>query len=65
MASFAQNIRKIRGEAISGPEMREAIAEAITQAIELDLSGGDSLLLGVERIGTTDSYTLVIGAPST
>lgn len=32
MATFEENLRKIRGEAIYGPEMRAAIAEAITQA---------------------------------
>ena len=32
MATFEENIRKIRGEAIYGPEMRTAIADAITQS---------------------------------
>lgn len=32
MATFQQNLAKIRGEAIYGPEMRTAIADAIEQA---------------------------------
>ena len=32
MATFEQNLAKIRGQAVYGPEMREAIAEAIEQA---------------------------------
>ena len=31
MATFEQNLAKIRGQAVYGPEMREAIAEAIEQ----------------------------------
>ena len=34
MATFSQNITKIRGGAILGSEMRTAIAEAIEQASE-------------------------------
>lgn len=32
MATFIENIAKIRGQAIYGPDMREAIAEAIEQS---------------------------------
>lgn len=31
MATFEQNLAKIRGQAVYGPDMREAIAEAIEQ----------------------------------
>lgn len=64
MASFTQNIRKIRGEAISGPDMRTAIADAITQAMNLDLSGSDVLILSTERIGASDDYVLVVYSPN-
>ena len=39
MASFIENLRKIRGEAVYGQEMRTAIADAIEQAIDLDING--------------------------
>lgn len=39
MASFLENIRKIRGEAIYGMDMRAAIAEALEQSVDLDISG--------------------------
>ena len=39
MASFNENIRKIRGEAIYGRDMREAIAQGLEQLpTELDAS---------------------------
>lgn len=39
MASFTENIAKIRGQAVYGPEMRTAIADALMQALELDIDG--------------------------
>lgn len=35
MATFQQNLAKIRGEAVYAPEMRDAIAEALEQSIEI------------------------------
>ena len=45
MATFIQNIRKIRGQAIYGPEMRDAIAEAIQQTMSLDVEGSEDVVL--------------------
>lgn len=39
MASFSENIAKIRGQAVYGPEMRTAIADALMQALGLDIDG--------------------------
>lgn len=39
MASFSENIAKIRGQAVYGPEMRTAIADALMQALGLDVDG--------------------------
>ena len=39
MASFSENIAKIRGQAVYGPEMRTAIADALMQALRLDVDG--------------------------
>ena len=54
MATFDENLRKIRGEAIYGPDLREAIAEGITQA------GGDILVkidqYKTEVTNTTNQY---------
>ena len=41
MATFAQNIGKIRGDAVYGPEMRTAIADAIMQSVNVDISKED------------------------
>lgn len=62
MATFAQNIRKIRGEAIYGPEMRTAIAEAIQQTMNLDIeASGDMVLFDLIPIqDTPGDYTLEI-----
>lgn len=38
MASFEQNIRNIRGEAIYGMEVRSAIADAIEQSVGYDMA---------------------------
>ena len=35
MATFQQNLAKIRGEAVYAPEMRDAIAEALEQSIDI------------------------------
>ena len=37
MATFMQNINKIRGEAVYGREIRTAIADAILQSMNLDI----------------------------
>ena len=50
MATFLQNIRKIRGEAVYGNEMRTAIADSIMQAIDLDVSGDGLVLFTVTPI---------------
>lgn len=50
MATFQENIRKIRGEAIYGQDMRTAIADAITQAIDLDVEGDGLVLFDVTPI---------------
>ena len=61
MASFVKNIEKIRGTAIHGPEMREAIAQAIQQAMNLDLSGTDFAMVNVSPIsGATGEYMLTM-----
>ena len=39
MASFSENIAKIRGQAVYGPDMRTAIADALMQALGLDVDG--------------------------
>ena len=53
MATYQENIRKIRGEAIYGADMREAIAEAITQAADLDV-GEIDVYVTVEAISNND-----------
>ena len=62
MATFATNIKKIRGEAVHGPEMRAAIADAIQQAVGLDIEGGEGtvyfVLTPIE--GTAEDYLLDI-----
>lgn len=61
MATFVKNIEKIRGTAIYGPDMREAIAQAIGQAMNLDLSGTDFAMVNVSPIsGTTGEYMLTM-----
>ena len=59
MATFAQNIRKIRGEAIYGPDMRTAIADALEQAINLDISGEDVTTVEVSKIAQTEDDYLI------
>ena len=62
MATFEQNIRKIRGEAIYGPEMRTAIADAIQQSMDLDIDGNEGTvffdLSPIEDV--PDDYLLTI-----
>lgn len=76
MATFEQNLAKIRGQAIYGPDMREAIAEAIEQAddqVQADIRAVDGriesmrviidehvLYVNTEQIGTTDDYLISI-----
>lgn len=60
-ANFMQNIRKIRGEAVYGQEMRTAIADAIVQAIDLDVSGEGLVLFTLTKIDPDkDDYLLEI-----
>ena len=40
MATYRQNINKIKGEAIYGKDVREAIADALDQAVRLDVDPG-------------------------
>lgn len=76
MATFEQNLAKIRGQAIYGPDMRTAIAEAIEQAddkVQQDIQAVDGrlenmrviiddhiLYVNAERIGTTDDFLISI-----
>lgn len=62
MATFEQNIRKIRGEAIYGPDMRTAIADAIQQTMNLDIDGNDGTVYFVLTpiTGTTNDFALSI-----
>ena len=53
MATFEQNIRNIQGDAVYGPDVRASIAEAITQAIDLDISGEGAPVFNVEPIAST------------
>ena len=50
MATFMQNIRNIREEAVYGPDIRTSIAEAIMQAIDLDISGDDMIFVTLTEI---------------
>ena len=59
MATFVQNIKNIRGEAVYGPDVRESIAEAIAQAIDLDIGGDDLVFVTLTRItGSSDDFLL-------
>ena len=59
MATFVQNIKNIRGEAVYGPDVRESIAEAITQAIDLDISGDDMVFVTLtEIVESPDDFLL-------
>ena len=58
MATFEQNIRKIRGEAIHGKEVRTAIADAVEQVANIDFSVDGNVLVVLERIGSSNDYTL-------
>lgn len=75
MASFEQNLRDIRSEAIYGPQIRAAIAEGIEQAQGLDeiqqfdvrLQAAEqriiqtAVVLEAQKIsGTYDDYKLVV-----
>lgn len=55
MATFAQNIRKIRGEAIYGDNVRTAIADALEQAGSEDVG----MHVHVENI-EGDDYCMTI-----
>ena len=55
MATFQQNIDNIRGEAIYGPDIRESIAEAIEQAVGIDV-GLHIRLAQIED----DNYMMVV-----
>lgn len=61
MATFVQNIRKIKGEAVYGTEMRNAIAEAIQQALDLNIEGEGIVFCTLTPIASTDGdYLLTI-----
>lgn len=62
MATFEQNIRNIRGEAIYGPDMRESIAEAIQQTVGLNIDGNDGTVFFVLSpiTGSQDEFLLTI-----
>lgn len=62
MATFEQNIRNIRGEAIYGPDMRASIAEAIQQTMDLDIDGNDGTVFFIVTpiSGTVDDFFLTI-----
>ena len=71
MATFEQNLIKIRGQAIYGGEMREAIAEAIEQSDDIidaklqemgTLIEQESILLSVELIEKEDYLMTLSGA---
>ena len=51
MATFSENINKIRGEAIYGGEMRTAIADAILQAVGVEIR-----TLDISQQGDTQIY---------
>ena len=58
MATFEQNIRKIRGEAIHGKEMRTAIADAVQQAVHLDITVEGHVYVELTRIESSNDYRL-------
>ena len=61
MATFEKNLEKIRGEAIRGNDMRTAIADALIQAIDFDVSGDGTVIVYVTKISETiDDYLLDI-----
>lgn len=62
MATFEQNIRKIRGEAIYGTDVRSAIAEAIQQTMNLDIEGSTgTVYFSVTPIqNSVDDYLLTV-----
>ena len=71
MATFEQNLAKIRGQAIYGGEMREAIAEAIEQSDDIidekltemtALVEQEDVLLSVELIEEDDYLMSLSGA---
>lgn len=59
MASFSENIAKIRGQAVYGPEMRTAIADALMQALGLDIDGFVFFILN-PMIGSEEDFELEI-----
>ena len=62
MATFEQNIRNIRGEAIYGPDMRTSIADAIQQAMALDINGNEGTVYFIVTpiSGTDEDFFLTI-----
>lgn len=59
MATIYQNIQKIRGDAVKGTDVREAIAAAIEQAVDLDVSGGSYQYVRFSLIDGTDNDYLM------
>ena len=69
MATFAENLAKIRGQAIYGPDMREAIAQAIEQSDDevdrkinaMQVIVDDNIFyVNLNRIDSSDDYLLTI-----
>lgn len=68
MATFSSNIRKIRGEATYGPEMRKAIADAILQALNVEIQEIETPYPDSDKVYVTltpleygsDDYTMSI-----
>ena len=61
MATFEQNLAKIRGQAVYGPEMREAIAEALEQAddsVQQDIAAVGQQIEDIQEI--VDSRELYV-----
>ena len=58
VATFEQNIRKIRGEAIYGREVRTAIADAVEQVVNVDIDVEGGTVVRLDQIGSTDDYKL-------
>ena len=61
MATFQENLAKIRGQAIYGPDMRTAIAEAIEQVDDQaeavqTIIDNHLFYLQVTRMGNTNDY---------
>ena len=61
MSTFAQNLAKIRGEAIYGMDMREAIAEALEQADDIIVEKLQNMQTLVDTEAVYGELTLIAG----